>query len=349
MARPRHAFVLVGLLLLVFAHVAGPGHLNQLLQVGALIVAVLLPAALATVVHRGGLLRAIQEALGDGPAESGDALRWMGILRSTRALFVAGGALGILLGLTTVLRHIADPSKLGAGIALAWIASFYMVIAAELCLTPMVRQLAVRGLLPQEGLPPTDSPPGAGTTGTLLTALLLSVGLIEAAHIVEGGFFGQLIQPTVFLLICLGGLFALGWHGPIALKKAILWAPAEDSRQEDLQGRLQVLLSLRTAIYAMAALGYLLAHINIMAHLDDPTKLGMGFAVATVVWIVAVLLAELVLGPPLLRLRTECSVRRGGEDPLEWAARSDAVPGILLVGSVVVMTVLALYSITTFT
>jgi flagellar motor component MotA len=348
MPRPQHMFVLVGLLLLVFAHVMTGGYVGQIMQPGAFLVAVLLPAAAATLVHRGGLLRAIQEALGDGPLESTDALRWMGILRSTRALFVAGGGLAILLGLNSVLRNIADPSKVGAGIALAWVASLYMVVAAERCLAPRLRQLAVRGLLPQGGLPPSDSPPGAGTTGTLITALLLSFGLLEAAHIIEGGSFGQLIQPTAVLLICASGFFALGWHGPTTLKKATLCAPAEDSRREDLQVRIQVLLSLRTAIYAMAALGYLLGHIHVMAHLDDPKKLGAGFAVATVVWLVAVLLAEFVLGPPLLRLRTACSVRTDVEDPLERAGPSDWVPGILLVASVVVMTVLALYSVTTF-
>ncbi len=115
MPRPQHLFVLVGLLLLVFAHVVTGGYIGQLMQPGAFLLAVLLPAATATLIHRGGLLRAIEEALGDGPAESGDALRWMGILRSTRALFVAGGGLAILLGLVSVLLTHRRSIQSGSG------------------------------------------------------------------------------------------------------------------------------------------------------------------------------------------------------------------------------------------
>jgi len=341
--------VLLGLLLLVFAHVAEGGHLQQLIQTGAFLVSFVLPAAAAGLVYRGALPQAIDAALSDRPMNSTDALRWVGLLRSTRSMFVAGGCLGTLLGLSTVLRHIDDPSKLGAGIAVSWLACFYMVVIAELFLAPMIRQLAVRGLLPNEDLAQPETSRAGRAGGALLLALALSGGLILAAHVVEGGLIEQLTQPGAVLLITLSGLFAMGWHGPTALKRAILFAPSEDSRQEDLQVGLQVLLSLRTAIYAMAAIGYLLAHIHIMAHLDDPKQLGAGFAVATVVWIMAILVAELVLGPQLLRLKTECSVRRGAEGPLEQAARSDRIPNILLVASVVVMTVLALYSIQTFT
>jgi len=95
----------------------------------------------------------------------------------------------------------------------------------------------------------------------------------------------------------------------------------------------------------MAASGYVLGFIHIMSHLDDPTKLGAGIAVATVVWIVAILLAEIVLGPAVLRLEAECLARRGLEDPLERAAQSDRFPVILLMTTVVVMTVLVIYAI----
>lgn len=54
------------------------------------------------------------------------------------------GILGAVLGLIHVMENLADPSKLGAGIAVAFVATVYGVALANLFLLPMAGKLKVR-------------------------------------------------------------------------------------------------------------------------------------------------------------------------------------------------------------
>jgi chemotaxis protein MotA len=53
------------------------------------------------------------------------------------------GILGAVLGLITVMSHLDDPSKLGSGIATAFVATVYGVGAANLVCLPMANKLKV--------------------------------------------------------------------------------------------------------------------------------------------------------------------------------------------------------------
>lgn len=53
------------------------------------------------------------------------------------------GILGAVLGLITVMSHLQDPSKLGSGIATAFVATVYGVGAANLLCLPMANKLKV--------------------------------------------------------------------------------------------------------------------------------------------------------------------------------------------------------------
>ncbi len=65
------------------------------------------------------------------------------------------GILGAVLGLIHVMENLSDPSKLGAGIAVAFVATIYGVGSANLILLPMSkklinrlnRELALRGMI----------------------------------------------------------------------------------------------------------------------------------------------------------------------------------------------------------
>lgn len=54
------------------------------------------------------------------------------------------GILGAVLGLIHVMENLADPSKLGAGIAVAFVATVYGVALANLFLLPMAGKLKIR-------------------------------------------------------------------------------------------------------------------------------------------------------------------------------------------------------------
>lgn len=54
------------------------------------------------------------------------------------------GIIGAVLGLIHVMENLSDPSKLGAGIAVAFVATIYGVGAANLILLPIARKLVNR-------------------------------------------------------------------------------------------------------------------------------------------------------------------------------------------------------------
>ena len=56
------------------------------------------------------------------------------------------GILGAVLGLIQVMENLSDPSKLGAGIAVAFVATVYGVGSANLILLPVAAKLRGRAL-----------------------------------------------------------------------------------------------------------------------------------------------------------------------------------------------------------
>ena len=54
------------------------------------------------------------------------------------------GILGAVLGLIQVMEHLSDPSRLGAGIAIAFVATVYGVGAANLVFLPIATKLRTR-------------------------------------------------------------------------------------------------------------------------------------------------------------------------------------------------------------
>ena len=51
------------------------------------------------------------------------------------------GIIGAVMGLIHVMQNLADPSKLGSGIAVAFVATIYGVGAANLVFLPMANKL----------------------------------------------------------------------------------------------------------------------------------------------------------------------------------------------------------------
>ena len=51
------------------------------------------------------------------------------------------GSLGAVMGLIHVMENLSDPSKLGAGIAVAFVATIYGVGAANLIFLPVAKKL----------------------------------------------------------------------------------------------------------------------------------------------------------------------------------------------------------------
>ena len=103
------------------------------------------------------------------------------------------------------------------------------------------------------------------------------VGVISVAHVVEGGYIGQLLQPGAFLIVIMGSLFAAMTHFSSAeIKKSL-----NDSREllqpevVDMEGTVATVLELAKLARrkGMVAIDREVQTID-----DDFMKLAMGMA-----------------------------------------------------------------------
>ncbi len=348
----RVVLLLLALATVPAVHVLQGEDIGGLWGAAPALLSILLPISVAGVCHRRDLVRALQASCNTDALPPGTALRWIEVLQGLRRSCFAGGALATVLGLIVVLAHFGDPSKIGPGVAVAWIACLYTVYASELCLAPLIRQLAIRGQgfqawgeqAASEGS--LGEPPEVRRGSTYFAVIGLTGLFLAGAQAVEGEHPGDLLQAAAALMVCASLLFAAGWHGPGALKDT-LWvgAGSSDSTRKELEQRHHIVRSLRSLIYAMASLGFLVGSIAVMSHLDDPERVGQGVATAVVSWVYALILAELILGPVQRRLRT-ARAQRGVEDtPLARAAHTGPEAVWLLVGAVVFITPLVLLAV----
>jgi len=66
------------------------------------------------------------------------------IFKSWAAMAPAFGMIGTLIGLIQMLANLEDPSKLGPGMSVALITTFYGAVIANLIMTPIAGKLALR-------------------------------------------------------------------------------------------------------------------------------------------------------------------------------------------------------------
>jgi flagellar motor component MotA len=129
-------------------------------------------------------------------------------------------------------------------------------------------------------------------------ARLLVLAMFGGA-ILMGGNFAMFINLPSLLIVLGGGLFVtLSFHSPTAVKNALVkgWVGATNSPDELKQYR-NVLGTMRTSVVGSGILGTLIGLVQMLAHLDDPTKLGPAIALALLTLVYSVLLSELYLAP----------------------------------------------------
>jgi len=82
------------------------------------------------------------------------------------------GIIGAVMGLIHVMENLADPSKLGAGIAVAFVATIYGVVSANLVFLPLAGKLKLKGRL-------------EGITKELIVEGLLSIAVGENPRVIQ--------------------------------------------------------------------------------------------------------------------------------------------------------------------
>jgi hypothetical protein len=94
---------------------------------------------------------------------------------------LASGALGFTLGLIHVMQNLDDPSKLGAGLAVAMVSCIYGLLISEFTVSPMINRLCARASL--QNTEPTANPEPAPTLTpagpSSLTTPICTVGMLS--------------------------------------------------------------------------------------------------------------------------------------------------------------------------
>lgn len=91
------------------------------------------------------------------------------------------GIIGAVLGLIHVMENLADPSKLGSGIAVAFVATVYGVLSANLLFLPMAGKLKMRNQM-------------EGMTQELIIEGLMAIAAGENPRIIQEKLEGFLVE-----------------------------------------------------------------------------------------------------------------------------------------------------------
>lgn len=306
----------------VTAHLIEGGHVEQVLQprsflavFGITLGVVLMACGFMEPLRQLGTLLRTHDGAGSRASDFASLRRALHLVIPSAPL---AGFIGSVLGMMQVLSNLSDPATVGAGLALSMIAILYGLFLA----------MVAHGLLavgegrwddagPSDGDSPAPEPGPTSGRPVLGAAIVLASAL--AAHLAPGRsaeelheLLGQLTNSPAALLMCGATLGALimpsGLRATAAQLSGLMRAGGD---QDGDHAHLRRALGLVIPIALLAGLvGSVLGSIHVMGHLDDPSKLGPGIAVAYTALLYAALIALLSYG--LLALAGGGRARGGG-------------------------------------
>lgn len=166
---------------------------------------------------------------------------------------------------------------------------------------------------------------------------LLGFGVILLVFILEGGHLKSLLHaPLLVAALTAPLLLCIAHHTPSRLSKALraVVGTGQDKPEENAQNLL-VLSTLRMLIWSTGAVLHLLGYIHTMQNLSDPSKIGVGIAVAFLSLLYALIFAEMLIGPSINRLKTSQASTDSGLNP--------ANPSVWLISTSVFSTTLCFF------
>ena len=122
--------------------------------------------------------RAWAAALGRGPLDPAQAQRHTRVLEAAHGLTWAAAVLGFLMGNVAMMANLADPSSIGAGIAVAMVPLVYAGILAEFIIRPLRYGLIAR-TDPNPTNPQSPNTAPVGETSTKPIVSMNAVGMVS--------------------------------------------------------------------------------------------------------------------------------------------------------------------------
>ena len=164
-------FTLIGFGLFV-AGMAMGGPLNHFIDLPSVIIVLGPTVCLTSGYHSfGGLMSAIEAAIGTDPDVAVDAKNYIHTLSTARRIASGSGALGGLIGMVNMLAQMDDPTAIGPAMAVLLLSILYAVMLSELVLSPLLNRLYARC---DGGAGAPTSPSGLLINSTALLAILMS-------------------------------------------------------------------------------------------------------------------------------------------------------------------------------
>ena len=330
----------VGVSAIVFGFLYEGGHLDSLLQMGSFII-VVGPTVFLSLAHHSSqeLKSAFKAALAGEPIPYSLAARHAAVLSTPRIIATAAGGVGFLLGLIHTMTNLGDPSKLGAGIAVSFLAIFYGLVLSELMVAPMISRVSTLAAPeePEKKLPEDEgkeTPGTGGGGGAKLIYALLGVAMILWGYITQGGHMGSLLHVGGLIIVVGASIFlSLAHHSWGDFRAALNAVRSPDTLPSaEVNRHAAVLATPRLTAMALGGVGFIWGLIFTMQNLDDPSKLGGGIAVAFVSALYALAFSEFAVGPLVNRVlaRAESKPARNLADSNARAAMAPTKPNFAL-------------------
>ncbi|MBU0550484.1 MotA/TolQ/ExbB proton channel family protein [Myxococcota bacterium] len=131
-----------------------------------------------------------------------------------------------------------------------------------------------------------------------LLSLLSGFALFPIAALFSGDLAIFIDLPSILLVTLAPPLIVIGHHGMRGFIRALQVGAGAKPEEESPR----VLQSLRDLSCAAGAIGFLIGLVQLLANLDDPTRVGPALAVAMLTVLYGLALAELLYAPILRRL-----------------------------------------------
>ena len=218
-------------------------------------------------------------------------------LRRTQQVARCSGVVMCGLGGIHLLHGMADPTAIGPALASIVLGLLYSVMLSEGVLGPLAN-----GLQAQQ-LPARPALPGRGGAVRLLPAAAAAAMLALGAA--RAGSLDTLIDGIAALYVVgLTACISLTHHTAADLWSALRAAiPLTRSPAAAQERHLLALSTVRQGLSLAGASGLLIGMVKLMASLGTASGIGPALAVASLPWLYAVVLAELILSPLITRLR----------------------------------------------
>ena len=141
----------------------------------------------------------------------------------------------------------------------------------------------------------------------------LGIVVVAGACVLEGAHLAAYVQGSAFMIVVVGTFFFALSHHSLPEVRSALFAGLSDGAVgvDDGKRHLAVLSTFRILALALGGLGFVLGLIHIFSHLDDPSKIGPGLAVALIAPLYGIIFSEILVAPLINRLSARVDAAEG--------------------------------------